>query len=109
MKKLTKKSEKLVKICPNCGSTDVSVRGMISERAFSNVNFCKSCGFHSVFFPEVPLEKAKKTPWKPPNFVPSQAPIMPQQKWTIKDIKKPLGLIGFITLLIIIFFLLFFG
>jgi predicted RNA-binding Zn-ribbon protein involved in translation (DUF1610 family) len=109
MKKSAKKTERWVKVCSNCGSTNVSDRGMISREAYSNVNFCKSCGFQSVLFPEIPWEEAKKISYKPPKFNPSQAPIMPQQRWTINDIKKPGSIIGFILFLIIIFFLLFFG
>ena len=71
-----------------------------------NVNVCKSCGFQSVLFPEIPWEEAKKLPYKPPNFTPSQIPIMPEQRYTIKN-RKPLVIFGFILVLIIIFILLF--
>ena len=88
-KKETKRktSERWVKVCPNCGSSDVTARGMIGSRTFSNVNFCKSCGFQSVLFPEVTTEEAKKIKYKKPKFNPSQAPIWPRTRfpmWWIK-------------------------
>lgn len=73
-----KKPERWIKVCPNCGSDDVTARGMISSRAFSNVNYCKSCGFQSPLFPEVRPEEAKKTGYKKPRFNPSQAPVIPR-------------------------------
>ncbi len=82
-----KKSERWVKVCPNCGSKDVTVRGMIGRQAFSNVNYCKSCGFQSPLFPEVRPEEAKSIEYKKPKFNPSQAPILPRTRfpmWWIK-------------------------
>ena len=83
-KKTTKKrKERWVRVCPKCGSNDTTVRGMVAGRAFSNVNFCKSCGFQSPLFPEVTAEEAKKIKSKKPKFNPSQAPIMPRTEFPL--------------------------
>ncbi|MBD3389206.1 MAG: hypothetical protein GF416_08935 [Candidatus Altiarchaeales archaeon] len=64
-----------VKVCPMCGSKEVTSRGMISRRALSPNFICKSCGFQSPLFPELPLEEAGKIPDQPSVLVPSRAPI----------------------------------
>jgi predicted RNA-binding Zn-ribbon protein involved in translation (DUF1610 family) len=77
------KKERWIKVCPNCGSDDVTTRGMISGRAFSNVNYCKTCGFQSSLFPEVKAEEVKKLAHKKPKFNPAQAPIIPRTRFPL--------------------------
>lgn len=51
-----------VKVCPNCGSTDVSVdrSDVIAVMGLDYGYKCGNCGFSSKLFPEVPVEKMEE-------------------------------------------------
>lgn len=59
------KKEEYVKVCPNCGSTDIRI-GQESTRKITDAfgidsEFkCGNCGFSSYLFPEVPLSKLEE-------------------------------------------------
>lgn len=58
-----KRGQKSVKVCPQCGSTDIVSRtmtGYITQPSYT----CNHCGFQSSIFPEVTLEEIEKGEWK---------------------------------------------
>jgi len=65
----------MVPICPRCGSINVKDRGMISQRAYSNLHVCTSCGFVSPLFPEMKLKDAVKLKRKKVHFNPQYMPV----------------------------------
>jgi predicted RNA-binding Zn-ribbon protein involved in translation (DUF1610 family) len=74
--------EKLVRICPQCQSKEVSFRGMISRQALSPNYVCLTCGFQGPLFPQIKEEDAKKLPEQTRNFVQSQLPpVSKVSKW----------------------------
>ena len=55
------KNAAYVKVCPKCGSTNISLQG--SGVKGEIINFCKECDYHawgSGFFPEMTREAAKQ-------------------------------------------------
>ncbi len=57
------KRQKLVKICPKCGSKNVEYTGTLSNKRFF---LCKSCGFASSNFPDIPqkfADRIKENPY----------------------------------------------
>jgi predicted RNA-binding Zn-ribbon protein involved in translation (DUF1610 family) len=75
MKAKIKKEEPYIKFCPKCNSKEVTHRGMIGTKSYSNAYVCLSCGFQSPLFPELPLHEAKNLPDKPKEFIPSRLPV----------------------------------
>ncbi|GEM_PF-2112147 len=65
-----------VRICPKCKSTQVSQKGMISDKAYSNAYVCLTCGFQGPIFPEIETNEANRLPEQKKNFVESRLPIM---------------------------------
>ena len=54
---------KRILICPKCKSTDVSSNMSalaIGMGSFQNEHKCNKCGYESMFFPEIEVEKSKK-------------------------------------------------
>lgn len=104
----TEKKQRWIRVCPNCGSRDVTARSMIIKRAYSNVNYCKSCGFQCPLFPEVTEEEAEKIPFRPRRFNPSQAPVFlpAERSGRYKAIRYSLliAMIAFYMLLLLLFF-----
>lgn len=97
--------ERWVRVCPKCDGLNVTDRGMISNRVYSNVNYCKSCGFQSPLFPEIKWKDAKKLAQHPPRFVPSQAPVIPERKsasrsWRSLSPKEKLNSLFYIVLIV---------
>jgi transposase-like protein len=87
MPNASKKKEKLVKVCPRCGSRNV-VRGLYDYSRFN----CRNCGFTGPLFPKVTLQEAKSMRVKKvKHFI---YPLNKRQK------------IGFMVLFIVILFLL---
>lgn len=74
-------------ICPNCGSKEVSERGMIGRDAYSNTKVCLTCGFQSPLFPEITSDDAKKLPDKPKKFNPSYLPIFSDRYEKKRNVK----------------------
>lgn len=64
------------RICPKCKSTEVTQRGAISSKAYSNAYVCLTCGFQGPIFPEIETAEANKLPKQKKNFMPSRLPIM---------------------------------
>lgn len=69
---------KRVKICPKCGSRDISITKGFLPGIIPGEHVCQNCGFVSVLFPEVSLEEAKKIKVKK---------IRPEEKPLYVDIK----------------------
>jgi hypothetical protein len=70
-----------VKVCPKCGSKDVEGVGALGiADAFSNLNFCKTCGFQGPLFPEISPEEAEKIKTEPPRFNPDLSPSAAGQR-----------------------------
>lgn len=58
-----KRGHMSVKVCPQCGSTDIISRtmtGYITQPSYT----CNNCGFQSSIFPEVALDEIEKGEWK---------------------------------------------
>jgi predicted RNA-binding Zn-ribbon protein involved in translation (DUF1610 family) len=74
MPKSSKKKSKeiFVRICPRCGSKDVTME--FTRQTWLNFFVCQSCGFRSVIFPEVSREEAKKLPKRKVNYYPWLVP-----------------------------------
>lgn len=90
------KREKLIRICPKCGSKNVE-----NELIFSRMGqfyVCKSCGFGGSLFPEIPMRYAKKIKEMPVRYSATLAP-------TKKPLSVPLILL-FIMVSACIFILL---
>ena len=99
-----------VRICPQCGSTNVTSRGAISREAVSPNLFCKSCGFQGVLFPEAPIENLKKLKAedKGNNFSPSQSALFIKSP-TVAQIskhRKRIAIFGGVILILVLLLLL---
>lgn len=53
------KMEKYVKICPKCGSTDVTIPSKGLDISLTVPDYCRECGFRGRF-PEVEVNKIKE-------------------------------------------------
>ena len=100
--------DRWVKVCPKCGSKEITNRGMISSRALSPNYVCQSCGHQSPLFPEIKAEEAKAIPDMPRKFTPSQLPIF-ANKSEKPGRSKPLVIISFLAVVTMLLLLLFFG
>lgn len=102
------RKKELIRICPKCGSKEVTVRGMISRHAYSQNYICLTCGFQSPLFPKVSREEAEKLLDKPRKFVPSRLPIF-ADKYEKPGKSKLAIIIGFIIMIFLLLLLLLFG
>jgi len=83
LENVLEKSEKVliksVRVCPKCGSRDVTYILSGSKRVYGGNGICSSicltCGFRSNTFPETPLKEALKISLKPRKFDSSGLPI----------------------------------
>lgn len=83
------KKEKLILFCPRCGSKDVLLPGIgVADKSSDNYN-CKSCGYYSKVYPELPeseyklyLKRLKKKPFKENDKLKNE-PIPKYFAWTI--------------------------
>lgn len=101
------KKKKLVRVCPQCGSKEISFRGMISSKALSPNYVCLTCGFQGPLFPQINEMEAKNIPDRPRNFVSSRLPIF-ATKYEKHKKTKLVAIIGFIIMIFLLLLLLLF-
>lgn len=94
-----------VKVCPECGSKDVTPRGAISRSGYSPNYICQQCGFQSPLFPEVSPREAKKIRASRKNFVPAQMPIFAPKYGKPRKTKAAV-IVGVVLLILLMLLLL---
>jgi len=93
------KKEKLVRICPRCGSKNVEKEVLLSNVAQFYV--CRSCGFGGSLFPEVQMKYARKIKETPTKYTTILAPT--KKPLSIPLIVFALVMATIICILLIIF------
>jgi ribosomal protein S27AE len=87
--KKNNKNEKLILFCPRCGSKDVLLPGIgVAAQSYDTYN-CKSCGYYSKAYPELPeteyklyLKQLKTKPFKENDNLKNE-PIPKTLAWAI--------------------------
>jgi hypothetical protein len=101
-----KNSEKYVKFCPKCNSTDIKIDfsnpGLLGS-GFVNTSRCNHCGYSTNFFPE--NEVSKIQPIKKIENVEKRELVNATYGKTINWWWRKIGPIGILSSLILIFFI----
>jgi len=94
------KREKLIRVCPKCGSKNVDRD--VGTYDIAPFYVCKSCGYGSSLFPEISIKEAKKLKEKPIKYSPILTP-------TKKPVSVPLILFSLVFAIITMLILIILG